>query len=107
MTRFHLTLDGLTVNDQPVLAERVLIDAGPELATVTVYAPGQVDVEGDGIVQVVRDPTQEEIDAAAIDAIGRIRVSELEARCARTLTRTARRDVYQVVLETIVEMARE
>lgn len=107
MTRFHPTQDGLTVNDQPVMAERVVVDAGPDLAMVTVYAPGQVGIEGDGVVQVVREPTTEEIDAAAVEAIGRIRVSELEARCARTLTHTGRRDVYQVVLDTIVEMARE
>lgn len=107
LARFHLTNTGLTVNDTPVLAEHVMVDVGPDGATVTVVAPGVVDVAGEGIVQLVRDPTSEEIDAAAIDVIARIPASQLEARCARVLQSTGRRDVYQVVLDTIAEMARE
>lgn len=91
------------VNDTEVPAARVLVDSNPGgLPTLTVWTTATVT--GEGVVQVVRDPTPAEIDTAAVEALRRVDVAELTAVCEAKV-RAGRRDPYTVALETLVEMA--
>ena len=97
----------VTVAGQPVEAlSAVLQLAGPDTVPVlTVHHAGEGTVTGEGVVQVVRDPTQTEIDAAALDVLSRVDVTTLEAICTAKV-QAGRRDPYRVAVETLVEMAR-
>lgn len=95
----------VTVDGAPVRASRVAFDADGGMPVVTVWAAGDATIEGHGIVQVAREPTPAEIDAAAFDALAKVDPGELERR-ASVKVRAGRRDVYKVVLETLQEMAR-
>lgn len=97
-----LLLDGVDVEG---VAGVVLQAGGDAVPTLTVHHIGEGPVVGEGIVQVVRDPTPEEIDAAALDALARVDVAALEARCEAKV-RAGRRDPYRVAVETLAEMAR-
>ncbi len=107
MTAFTVTTTptGTTVRvgEVEVPAARVVVDSNPGgLPTLTVWTTATVT--GEGVVQVVRDPTPAEIDAAAVEALRRIDVAELTAVCEAKV-RAGRRDPYTVALETLVEMA--
>lgn len=91
------------VNDTDVPVTRAVMDSNPGgLPTLTLWA--DTTVTGEGIVQLVRDPTPAEIDTAAVEALRRVDVAELTAVCEAKV-RAGRRDPYAVALETIVEMA--
>ena len=107
MSRFTVTATPtgtvLRVDGTEVLVSRVVVDSNPGgLPTLTVWA--ETTVTGEGIVQVVRAPTQAEIDVAAADALRRVDAAEFTAVCEAKV-RAGRRDPYQVALETLVEMA--
>lgn len=97
----------VTVGGQPVEAlSAVLQLGGPDTVPVlTIHHAGEGTVAGEGVVQVVRDPTQAEIDAAALDVLSRVDVTALEAICTAKV-QAGRRDPYRVAVETLVEMAR-
>jgi len=94
----------VTVDGTTVAAGRVVFEADNTIPTVTIWTAGDATVTGEGVVQFVRDPTQDEIDAAAVAVLGRVDVGELERR-ATAKVRGGRQDVYRVVLETLREMA--
>jgi hypothetical protein len=103
----HSGRSSVRVNGVHIDASRIALDVIPgEPAVLTVWTCGSGDVTGEGIVHVVREPTPAEVDEAAIAAVAAISPAALEARCARVLRASARRDVYAVVLQQIAEMAR-
>ena len=97
----------LTVAGQPVeVVSAVLQLGGPDTVPVlTIHHAGEGTVTGEGVVQVVRDPTPEEVNAAALDVLSQVDVPALEAICTAKV-RAGRRDPYRVAIETLVEMAR-
>lgn len=98
----------LTIAGRPVdgVMSAVIQTGGPDTVPVlTVQYASTGTIEGEGIVQVVRDPTPQEINAAALDVLSRVDPAELEARC-ETKIRAGRRDPYRVALEVLTEMAR-
>lgn len=97
-----LLLDGVDVEG---VAGVVLQAGGDGVPTLTVHHLGEGPIVGEGIVQVVRDPTPEEVNAAALDVLSRVDVTALEALCTAKV-QAGRRDPYRVAVETLVEMAR-
>jgi len=97
----------LTVGGQPVeVLSAVLQLGGRETVPVlTIHHAGDGTVTGEGVVQVVREPTPEEIHAAALDVLAHVDVTALEALCTAKV-QAGRRDPYRVAVETLVEMAR-
>lgn len=109
LAKFHVTASPgelrVRVNAQEIPAAKVLIEADfQQVPTLAVWAPGAVSLAGEGVVQVVRDPTAEEIDQAAVGAIARIDREQFAQTCQAKISR-GRRDPWQVALETLVEMA--
>ena len=97
----------LTVGGEPVEAlSAVLQLGGPDTVPVlTIHHATEGTAVGEGVVQVVRDPTPEEVNAAVLDVLSRVDVTALEALCTAKV-RAGRRDPYRVAVETLVEMAR-
>jgi hypothetical protein len=71
---------------------------------VTVVPLDPVQGHVDGAVHVVAAPSQEEVDAAAVQLLRRVDVDDLARRCQARLAAGAR-NPYQVMLEVLVEMA--
>ncbi len=88
-----LTIDGVNVTDQMIGVEVV---AGTDQAAVVVHLTPAGQIEGDGVVTVVREPTQQEmgerladwiaeLDAAILDTEVRARVASSNASHTETL----------------------
>lgn len=96
----------VTVNGQTIPAARVVLESAEhEVPRLSVWTTGDGQVQGDGVVQVVREPTAQEVDDAALDAIARVDQVEFERRCAQAVA-SGRRDPYRVALEVLAAMAR-
>jgi hypothetical protein len=98
------TTGGTTVKvgDLTVPVQRVVVDSNPGgVPVVSLWT--DVEVTAAGVVQVMRDPTPQEIDQAARDALSRIDQDAFTRACEAKV-RAGRRDPYRVALEVVREM---
>ncbi|MBO9555606.1 hypothetical protein [Cellulomonas sp.] len=96
----------ILVDGQEVEAVRAVLEIGEgQIPTLTAWVTGAGTITAEGVVQIVRDPTAQEIDQAAVAALRRLDATDVAARVQQRLRITPRADPYQTTLDVIVELA--
>lgn len=97
----------VTVHGQPFDATRAVLEmTAGDAPVLTIWQPHAAGtVTGEGVIQVVRDPTPAEVDAAAAQALRRVDVTEVARRVRERIRHTPGADPFAATVEVLAEMA--
>lgn len=101
--RFEINTDtpSITVNGATLPVDRVIVETTPDGPIMTVWGAAGT-ITGDGVMQVVEAPTEEQVIDQAKALISTINPVWLEQAVASKL-KTGTRNPYAATLETILE----